>query len=257
MRFIARCGYLPSNIAIWRYGERSPESQRAQQLESTIFQAADCVVVTTFAMRQTLIERYNIKHGKMRVIPNYVDIQRFKPFTDSGEPNLLCFLGQLEKEKNVYALLDAIQGLDVELMVIGGGSLKEELMKKAQEEGLQVNFLGNVPNEKLPAFFNRASLFILPSFIEHHPKALLEAMASGLPVIGTDVPGIRELIHHGETGYLCGTSPGEIREAIREVLSNVDLRTRMGSNARNFVVEHFALERIVEMELALLEEMVR
>jgi glycosyltransferase involved in cell wall biosynthesis len=257
MKFIARCGYLPSNITIWRYGEESSESQRAQQLESTVFQAADCVVVTTHTMRQTLVERYNIKHEKIQVIPNYVDIQRFKPFNDSHESNLLFYLGRLEKEKNVQALLNAIQGLDVELMVIGGGNLKEELMLKAQENRLQVNFLGNVPNDKLPSYFNRASLFVLPSFIEHHPKALLEAMACGLPVIGTDVLGIRELIHHRETGYLCGTSSEEIRVAIEEVLSDIDLRNYMGRNARNFVIEHCRLEQIVEMELTLLNELVK
>jgi glycosyltransferase involved in cell wall biosynthesis len=82
-------------------------------------------------------------------------------------------------------------------------------------------------------------------------------MACGLPVIGTDVPGIRELIRHRETGYLCGTSPQEIRAAIQDVLDDMDLRTRMGCNAREFVVENFALEQVVEMELALLEEVSR
>ena len=76
-------------------------------------------------------------------------------------------------------------------------------------------------------------------------------MACGLPVIGTDVPGIRELIRHGETGYLCGTSPQELREAIKTVLGDRKLQERLGRSARAFVVEHFALEKIVPLELAL------
>ena len=99
-------------------------------------------------------------------------------------------------------------------------------------------------------------MFILPSLYEGHPKALLEAMACSRPVIGTDVIGIRELIRHRETGYLCGTSPEEIRAAIQDVLSDADLRNHMGHNAQEFVLEHFALERVVEMELALLSEVV-
>jgi glycosyltransferase involved in cell wall biosynthesis len=208
-------------------------------------------------MQQTILERYGIRHSKVHIIPNYVDVQQFQPVGDSRDRHLLCYVGRLEKEKNIHALLDAIRGLDVELAVIGGGSLRDELVAKVQAHQLPVNFLGNIAHKELPAYFNRSSLFILPSFIEHHPKTLLEAMASGLPVIGTNVPGIRDLINHGETGFLCGTSSGEIRGAIKEVLSNGDLQTSMGENARSFIVERFALERIVKMELALLDELIQ
>lgn len=255
-KFIARCGYLPSNIERWRYGGVSHEVQRAQQLEAKVFQAADRVVVTTAAIRQTIVERYGVEKEKVRIIPNYVDTLRFRPLPVSRQNNLLCCVGRLEKEKNIQSLLDAITGLDVELAVIGGGDLREALIARAQKNRLPVHFLGNVANAELPAYLNKASAFILPSHIEHHPKALLEAMACGVPVIGTNVPGIRELIAHGETGYLCDTSPEGISTAIQDVLADADLRARMGRNAREFVVEHFALEKIVKMELALLEELV-
>jgi glycosyltransferase involved in cell wall biosynthesis len=80
-------------------------------------------------------------------------------------------------------------------------------------------------------------------------------MACGLPVIGTDVAGIRELINHKENGYLCGTTAEEIRQAILDVLGDSGQMARMGRNAREFVVMHFALDRIVEMELELLEKL--
>ncbi len=254
-KFIARCGYLPSTKVIWRYGEESLNARRTKQLEARVFRGADRVVVTTAEMLQTIVERYDLNPEKVRVIPNYVDTQRFKPSSNSRQPNLVCSVGHLKEVKNIQALLDAIHGLDVELAVIGGGSLEQPLKTKVEKEQLPVRFLGVVPNTELPAYLNRASLFILPSHFEHHPKALLEAMACGLPVIGTNVPGIRELIDHRATGYLCGTSPEEIRTAIQEVLGDADLRAHMGRNAREFVVEHFALERVVEMELALLGEL--
>ena len=94
----------------------------------------------------------------------------------------------------------------------------------------------------------------MPSHIEHHPKALLEAMACGLPVIGAEVDGIRELIQHRQTGYLCGTSPESIRTAVQDVLADKALRARMGRNAREFVVENFALERVLEMEMGVLQK---
>jgi glycosyltransferase involved in cell wall biosynthesis len=255
-KFIARCGYLPSNIAIWRYGAEAPQAQRQWQMEATVFQGADRVVVTTSLMRQTIMERYGIESQKIRIIPNYVDLQRFSPTSYGRQPNQIYFVGRLEEEKNLLSLLDAIDGLDVELTLIGTGSLEERLKEKARQAQLPVCFLGKIPNIELCDHLNRASLFILPSYLEGHPKVLIEAMACGLPVIGTDVPGIRELIEHRETGYLCGTTPGELRAAIQGVLADTDLRARMGRQSREFAVKHFALDRVVEMELALLEELV-
>jgi len=77
-----------------------------------------------------------------------------------------------------------------------------------------------------------------------------------LSVVGTDVPGIRELIRHRQNGYLCGTSPIEIRAAVQEVLSSRQLQREMGRNAREFAVANFSLERILELELALLSSLV-
>jgi glycosyltransferase involved in cell wall biosynthesis len=82
-------------------------------------------------------------------------------------------------------------------------------------------------------------------------------MACGLPVIGGDSPGIRELICHKETGYLCGCDAPSIREAIQEVLADPKLRTDMGRNAREYVVTNYSLDKIVESECALLKETAR
>ena len=97
---------------------------------------------------------------------------------------------------------------------------------------------------------------MLPSYYEGHPKTLLEAMACGLAVITTDVPGIREIIRHRENGFLTGTSPSDLRQAITEVVSDPRLRDHMGSNARQYILERFRLDRIVDLELGRLAELV-
>jgi glycosyltransferase involved in cell wall biosynthesis len=79
-------------------------------------------------------------------------------------------------------------------------------------------------------------------------------MSCGLPVIGTDSPGIKELIDHGVNGYLCGTDSESIENAIEELISRPKLRKKLGRNARQFTVENFSLDRIVEMELELYRE---
>lgn len=256
--FIARCGYLLSFNMAQKYGYSSPQAQSARALEAYLFTRADRVVVTTPNMRQMVIENYKLSMDKVKVIPNYVDTNLFKPNPNNSRvPRRICYIGRLVVEKNLFALLEAVKGLDVELLIIGDGNLKDKLITKAQNENIPVRFLGNQPNTVLPQYLNSSEIFILPSLYEGHPKALLEAMACGLPVIGTNVPGIRELIQHCETGYLCGTSPEEIRIAIQDVLNDRELRTRMGRNAREFVVENFSLEQIVEMEIDLLNSLIQ
>lgn len=256
-KFIARCGYLYSYIMENRHGSESPQARRASALEEQVFSAADRVVVTTFAMRQAVMQRYQLPEERVLVIPNYVDTRLFCPSPDGGRyAKRVCYVGRLDDEKNPAVLLEAVKGLDVELVIVGNGSLGERLRMEAGKNGLPVRFLGTVAHRQLPEILNSAAAFVLPSRYEGHPKALLEAMGCGLPVIGTDVPGVRELIRHRETGYLCGSSPGEIRAAIQEVLADGELRARMGRSAREFVVEHFAMEKIMGMELALLQDLV-
>jgi glycosyltransferase involved in cell wall biosynthesis len=256
MKFIARCGYLPSDFMERKHGAQSLEAKSAQELERTVFSDADRVVVTTSRMGNTVKEHYQLPEERVRIIPNYVQCDLFSPNKSKPpSPKRICFVGRLDEQKNLFALLKAIKNLDVELIIVGSGPLGERLQEEVRRNRLPVNFLGNVLHQQLPEILNSAGLFILPSLYEGHPKVLLEAMACGLPVIGTEVPGIRELITHRETGYLCGTSSEEIREGIKGLLFNRDLCSSMGNNARDFVKEHFALERIVEMELSLLHEL--
>ena len=254
---IARCGYMWSSLARSRSGgDDSSEVKVASSLERKVFTSADGVVVTTPVMKKYVVETYALPPAKVRVIPNYVLSDIFLPrFNSSSNRHRICFIGRISPEKNPMGLLEATYGLDVELVMIGDGPLSEKLRAKAKDTGVNLCLMGNLPHHELARYLNEADIFVLPSPHEGHPKTLLEAMACGRPVIGTNVPGIREIIRHRETGYLCGTSPEEIRLAIQDVLADADLRDRMGRNAREFVVENFALERMVEMELALLQEL--
>jgi len=254
--FIARCGYLPSDNIERAHGTASPEARHIQALEQRVFAGADRVVVTTPAIRQNILHRYQLKPERVRVIPNYVDTGLFAPVSSHDRrPNRLLYVGRLDEEKNPRALLEAIHGLDVELVIVGKGSLGQALSREAEERRLPVTFLGNVPNQHLPRLFNTAAAFVMPSLIEGHPKGLLEAMACGMPVIGTDVPGIRQLIRHRETGYLSECSPGGLRTAINQVLADEGLRCRMGAAARAYVAEQFSLEKILDLEMSLLDEL--
>jgi glycosyltransferase involved in cell wall biosynthesis len=88
------------------------------------------------------------------------------------------------------------------------------------------------------------------------PKALIEAMACGLPVIGKDSPGIREIIRHRQTGWLCGTDADAIRVAMETLLGDEKLSAELGRRARQYAAQNFALDRIVQMEAAVLRDLI-
>ena len=252
-KFIARCGYLPSEFAMHAHGEGSKEVTKARTLERRVFTAADLVVVTTEAMRRTVIDDYGLDGKLVRVIPNYVDTDLFRPAQEPPAGKRICFIGRLAEQKNPFALVKALEGLDVELVIIGDGHLRRPLEDEARRRGVAATFLGNLPHAELAGILNGSLMFVLPSHYEGHPKALLEAMSCGLPVIGADVPGIREVVSHMDNGYLCDGTPESIRRAVTTLLGDPALCGRLGNEARKFVVENCSLDRIVKEELVLIE----
>ncbi|NLH48906.1 MAG: glycosyltransferase family 4 protein [Myxococcales bacterium] len=253
-KFVARCGFLLSDFTERQFGQQSPEAQRARELERLVFTQADRVAVTTPVIKERVVKDYRLSENRVAVIPNYVDTTLFRPMPAARIPRRLCTICRLEPQKNLFALLEAIHGLDVEVVIAGNGTQAEQLRKTIKAKKLDVHLLGVVDHRTLPELFNSAEAFILPSHYESHPKVLLEAMACGLPVIGTKVVGIRELIAHGKNGYLCETSPQSIRQAILEVLGDTTLQERMGENAREYIEQRFSLKKVVQMELAMLSE---
>ena len=247
---ICRCGYMWSQFA----RNESGSAAKIEKLEDEIFSSAENIVVTTDEMKNNIMTRSLESNAKTVVIPNYVETDRFAPDADVEKENELLFVGRLAPQKNIVVLLSALDKVDVETQIIGNGQFKEKVLEAVENSEGKMRWKGNVPNRELPAFMNRSSIFILPSLYEGHPKTLIEAMSCGLPVIGTDSPGIKELIDHGVNGYLCGTDSESIGNAIEELMSRPKLRKKLGRNARQFTVENFSLDRIVEMELELYRE---
>lgn len=256
-KFAARCGYLLAEFQEQRYGTKSGEARAARDLEREVFKEADAVVVTTAAMASSIKKRYSIQDSAIRVIPNYVETDRFAPSSRAPNQKLrIAFVGRLDKQKNLFAFVEAITPLDVEVWLIGYGPQRAELEKKTKGFKSTFRFMGNFPNAELPALLTSCDIFVLPSLYEGHPKALLEAMACGLPVIGTRVAGTREVIQDGENGILCETDATSIRSAVEQLVNDAALREKLGKTARSFIEEHFALDRVVELEMNLLNELV-
>ncbi len=102
--------------------------------------------------------------------------------------------------------------------------------------GINLNLLGVFPNNIIPEVLNQYQIFILPSYYEGNPKVLLETMSCGLACIGINVYGISNILKHKENGYLCDIQSESIKKAIKSLHSNKDLKSKIGRNAREFIM---------------------
>ena len=148
-------------------------------------------------MRDSVSKRFSAE--KVTVIPNGVDTQGIQP--SSEDCNYALYVGRLSPEKGIKTLLDAhkVVGGRVKLVVAGTGPLEQDSRRRYPE----VEFLGHLSGAALADVFRRSSCVVVPSnCFDNCPMSVLEAMAFGKPVLGSDIGGIPELIVHGETGYL-------------------------------------------------------
>jgi len=259
-KLIVRCGYLHS-FFMKKISQDEKVIEDAVQTEKRAFRSADAGIVTSQWQKDLVIEQYKIDPEKIKVIPNYVVTDVFRPDSKTQKKYDLIFVGRGDEQKNVDNLLRAIQYLKIKnksksLLMVGQCSRNSESKKLVEKNGLNVTFKNNVPNIDLPPLLNQSKVFILPSFFEGHPKVLLEAMSCGLPCIGTRVRGIEEDIEHMKTGYLCDTDYESIAHAIETVLSNESLQRTIGKNAREYILREYDIDTVSDMELDVISEVV-
>jgi len=213
-------------------------------------------------------------HGyekKIRVIPFGVDLRRFTPrvhpdrpatFPDGDAPVAL-FVGRLVGYKGLGVLLDAVRGTSLRVVIVGDGPERAALEARIASEGLagQVRLAGSVSDEELPAYYQAADYFVLPSLTaaEMFGIVLLEAMALEKPVITTALEtGVREVNRAGETGLEVPVGDAAaLRVAMERLAGDAALRQRFGGAGRRRVEERFTLERMIEGHLALYDEVRR
>jgi len=204
--------------------------------------------------------------AKIVVIPNGVDIQNFsRGFSDLAISNLKKKLGiepdnkivisasRLVSKNGLDILIKAIailnQNKDNEFKLIIAGnhpffdkSRRKKLEKMAEELGIgnSIIFAGIIDRYELPLYFKISNIFARPSRSEGLGNAFLEAMATGLPVIGTPVGGIPDFLKDGQTGLFCKVNnPADLAEKIKMLMVNKELRMKIVDNGRKLVTEKY------------------
>jgi glycosyltransferase involved in cell wall biosynthesis len=220
----------------------------ARALETVSYAAADGII-TSSPHGYDYIESQYWTRGPHQMIPNYIETDVFAPMDDvEPEPGTLLFVGRLAKQKNLHALLRSLDGLPYSLTMVGEGPLKDELRSLAASLDVNVEFVGRVPNHEIPRIINKHEAFVLPSHFEGMPKSILEAMSCGVPCIGTDVDGTRDVVDDGETGVLCETDSESIQSAIIDLMEDDEKKKSVAEGGRAEITENYSLESVVASE---------
>ncbi len=202
--------------------------------------------------------------GPATMIANGVDPDRFRPGASAARARLgigadetLILLARRLVEKNGVTwfarALAPMRHLAFRVIVAGDGAEREPMRAILAEGGLQdrVLFLGAVANSEMPDIYRAADLSVLPSLAEATSIAGLEAMASGLPLVGTNVGGIPAIVDDGITGLLVPPKdPGAMADALTRLVASPDIRHRMGMAARQRVEQEFAWPMIARKTIA-------
>ncbi|MCK4726833.1 MAG: glycosyltransferase [Anaerolineales bacterium] len=226
---------------------------------SSFCRSCDLVIAPSKGI-QHVLAGYGIV-DRVVVVPNGVDIQ---PYMDCDQPMdrdnfgydkndiVLVYVGRIGPEKNLPFLLRAYAGVaqaveQAKLLIVGEGPERENLEDRLNHMGLNkyVTFTGRIPYEQVPAFLAMADIFVTASASEVHPLSVIEALATGLPVLGIDSPGVGDIIEDGINGQL--VSQGDISAytaKLTRLIVDRELRIHLGAQAK-LDSSSYAIDRTV------------
>jgi glycosyltransferase involved in cell wall biosynthesis len=248
---LLRGGFLGD---VYKLKRRPFGSQRLRGLSREV----DAFVVISREIEGELAQQ-GIPAKKRIIIPNGVDTERFTPVSELQKIQIrtelrlplkaliVVYLGRLVEEKHTDYLFKVWNDVrlaipDAHLVIVGSGP-EESRLKELSMAG--VLFVGQ--SSDTVRYLQAADLFVLPSSTEGLSGSLLEAMSTGIPVLATSVGGTPDVIQHGLNGYLIPSDNlNRLKQGLQTLLSDNDLRMRLGSNARLRILADYSLDQVAE-----------
>lgn len=253
-KIIVRAGWEPTlnyqnwNINFFKYSILILNSFLSYKLSNKI-------IVTSNEIKNFINKKYFINSNKIKVIPNAIDINKFKKLKTRKYTNRAITISRLEKQKNIFSLLNICKLSNLNLDIIGTGTQLNELKKFAKRKNLDVRFFGQIENNKIPNFLSKYKFYITSSKIEGSPKAILEAMSSELPIFGLKAKGLNSIVQNGKTGYL-HSNIKNLSNKIIELKNNQKILEELGFNARNLIKKNFKFEKNINLENKIIEKLI-
>ncbi|PIE25970.1 MAG: colanic acid biosynthesis glycosyltransferase WcaL [Micrococcales bacterium] len=219
--------------------------------------SADGVACISDFCRSQLMRMVEPNHwDKLAMIRMSVDTDKFTPppavRDHPGDERMrVLYVGRLVPEKGSPVLLDAVadltrRGVPLQVKLVGSGELEPQLVEQVRRDGLTdvVELVGAVGQDDLPALYHWADVFVLPSFQEGLPVVLMEAMATQLPVVTTQIAAISELVEDATSGRVLPPGRADLlAEALAELAADPVTRQKMGEAGRETVVSQFTSDR--------------
>jgi len=244
-------------------------TQARRFMERRTLNESDRIAVLSRFTQERLWNAYKVPPGKIVIIPGGVDLQRFSPTGDKvgirrhlnipEEKTILFTVRDLEPRMGLENLLFAVKEVikavpDAYLLLGGKGPLKNNLVSLAHELGVEnhIRFVGFIPEEELPDYYRVADIFILPTIeLEGFGLITLEALASGLPVLGTPIGGTVEILGKLDSRYLFKDTKPEsmaslIIETCQQFKNNPRLWQDVSSQCRAFVEMNYLFGKTEE-----------
>lgn len=221
--------------------------------EKNALKNSHAIIAVSREMQDEIMEFVPELNPQIAILPNGVTIQSHNlttPASSSKRGKTLLFVGRLDGIKGIFNLIEAMKFVqrDIQLVMIGDGSERQNLEKELNTEGYhspeflgsggseRVKLLGALPNETVLEWVAQCDALILPSFHETQGIVLLEANACGKPVIASNIKGIKEVVKQGYNGLLCNPyNPKHIAETINHLFSDTETMVKMGENGRQLV----------------------
>ena len=209
-----------------------------------VLRSAAAVVVYTESQRRAVASEYGVEPARIAITRNGIDASFFNDDDRAlrARPRLL-FVGRLAPEKNVPLLLKALARTSgrFDTTLVGDGPLEQELRHQSEDLRLEnVHFYGRADDDELRSLYRAADIAVQPSKSEGGLSlALLEALAMGLPVVATELVTNREVVVHGENGFLVAPDdPAELAAALLEIVEDADRYERMSRAARKLAGQY-------------------
>ncbi len=245
--------------------------QRLAKLEEQTAKNATLIVTISNYSLEKMQKHYGIDTNKIRIVPNGVDTEKFKPTNDLtsakhqfslGDEPCVLFVGSLIPRKGLPLLINAAkkivkQQANTKFLIVGDGPLKNFLIDSLKCANLLGNFvfLNKLSEDSLVALYNSVDAFALPSIQEGQGIVLLEAQACGKPVVAFDIGGVNEAVKNGETGLLVELGNTEaFAEALLKLLTDRALKNEMGRAGRKFIMENYTWDLCAQRMLKIYKE---
>lgn len=224
-----------------------------RQYERWLWPLSSKIICNAKVLKEKMTALFSVDPSRITVIPNAVDTDSFSPDTkkESADPTVL-YVGRLVEDKAPSNLLEAFKIASeripsAKFQIVGDGHLRKKLEGRIKALSLESRITIIPGNGDIITYMRNAWVFALASDREASPNVIIEAMATGLPVVATRVGGVPELIDHGKNGLLVAPgNPKAFSDAIVYLLTNASMRRDMGLMAREKIVANHSLPRILK-----------